>query len=281
MEKVNLNYNNINFDEIVLKIKSSRIGKEIIDELQLTDEEIKNNYELLNNYIKLNNSCENCKSMNSCDHSTKGHRYGLKRDFDGDLTDYFTICKYYQKYYQKKKNIVFTTFNEEELLDSSQKTFLRDNYNLLGNFFEKLVRISENQPVTGAFIHLPDTKIRLKLIKGIAYTLLTTRKMAIVKFSDLLQVIKSEFKLKSDETTFKELLDCEILVIDGLGNESITNWSRDEILLSILDNRIQLDKTTILCSEYSIEQLKKIYKIGYSDAIKVEQLIEKIKELNN
>ena len=77
------------------------------------------------------------------------------------------------------------------------------------------------------------------------------------------------------------MLDCEILVIDGLGNESITNWSRDEILLSILDNRIQLDKTTILCSEYSIEQLKKIYKIGYSDAIKVEQLIEKIKELNN
>lgn len=280
MEKVNLNYNNINFDDIASKIKSSNIGKEIIEELELSDEEIKNNYELLNNYIKQNISCENCKNMNSCDHSTKGHRYGLKRDLDGDLTDYFTICKFYQKYYQKKKNIVFTTFNEEELLDSSQKTFLRDNYNLLGNFLEKIVKMGENQPVTGAFIHLPDTKIRLKLIKGIAYTLLSSRQMSIVKFSDLLQVIKSEFKIKSDETTFKEILECDILVIDGLGNESVTNWSRDEILLSLLDNRIQMDKTTILCSEYSIEQLKKIYKIGYSDTIKVEQLIEKIKELN-
>ena len=98
MEKVNLNYNNINYDEIVLKIKSSKIGKEIIEDLELTDEEIKNNYELLNNYIKLNSSCENCKNMNYCDHSTKGHRYGLKRDFDGDLTDYFTICKHYQNF---------------------------------------------------------------------------------------------------------------------------------------------------------------------------------------
>ena len=33
MEKVNLNYNNINYDEIVLKIKSSKIGKEIIEDL--------------------------------------------------------------------------------------------------------------------------------------------------------------------------------------------------------------------------------------------------------
>ena len=42
MEKVKLNYNNINYDEIVTKIKSSKVGQEIINDLELTEEEIKN-----------------------------------------------------------------------------------------------------------------------------------------------------------------------------------------------------------------------------------------------
>ena len=69
------------------------------------------------------------------------------------------------------------------------------------------------------------------------------------------------------------------MILDGLGNEAITTWSRDEILLSILDNRLQSDKITILCSEFSLDDLKKLYKVNYNDEVKVNQIIEKINEI--
>ena len=92
------------------------------------------------------------------------------------------------------------------------------------------------------------------------------------------KVIKSEFKITGNNT-YQTVIDSDILVIDGLGNEAITTWSRDEILLSILDNRLQSDKITILCSEFSLDDLKKLYKVNYNDEVKVNQIIEKINEI--
>ena len=91
-------------------------------------------------------------------------------------------------------------------------------------------------------------------------------------------VIKSEFKITGNNT-YQTIIDSEILILDGLGNEAITTWSRDEILLSILDNRLQSDKITILCSEFSLDDLKKLYKVNYNDEVKVNQIIEKINEI--
>ena len=99
--------------------------------------------------------------MSNCDHSTKGHRYGLKRDFANQLTDYFTICDIYKEYYNRKKNLLLTTFNEEELLDESQKNFILDNASMLGmDFVGKIIAILEGQNVNGAYLQLSNSKIR-------------------------------------------------------------------------------------------------------------------------
>ena len=281
MEKLNLNYNNLNFDEILSFIKNSSLGKQLIEELKLSDKEIIDHYELINNYIKINKRCENCKSMSNCDHSTKGHRYGLKRDLDNQLTDYFTICNLYKEYYIKKKNLLYTTFNEEDLLDESQKNFIIDNVNILGmDFVKKIINIQKGIKVRGAYLQISNSKIRLKLVKSLSYALLSNHNVSVVKFSDLLKVIKSEFKITGNNT-YQTVIDSDILVIDGLGNEAITTWSRDEILLSILDNRLQSDKITILCSEFSLEDLKKLYKINYNDEVKVNQIIDKINQIRS
>ena len=281
MEKINLKFSDSNVDEIVLNIKSNPLAKQVINQLHLTDEEIKNNYELINNFLSNNKSCINCSGMKNCNHFTKGHRYGLKRDDDNDLTDYFTICDYYKDYYVRKNNLIYTTFNQDNILDESQKRFILDNPQLLGlEYIKKIIQIQNNDNVSGVYLKVSNSKIRLKIIQSLAYNLLLNHKVSIVKFSDLLKNIKSEFKTSGNET-YNLLLDSEILIVDGLGNEAITSWSRDEILLSILDNRLQNDKVTILCSEFSIEDLRKIYKIGYNDDVKANQLVEKIKDINS
>ena len=281
MEKINLDYNkDLNYEEILNNLKSNKLIKNLINELQLTNQDIINNFDLLNNYAKINKKCLNCNSRHNCDHSTKGHKYELKKENDYYLTDYFTICDFYKDYYIRKNNLVFTTFKEEDLLDDSQKNFVIDNASMLGmDFVKKVISIQKHEKVNGAFLQMKNSKLRLKLINSLSYGLLINHKMSVVKFSDLLKIIKSEFK--GSTNSFNIVLESDILLIDGLGNESITTWSRDEILMSLLDNRIQNDKITILCSEFSLEELKKIYKINYNDDVKANQIIDKINEIIN
>ena len=79
MQQLKLNYQVDNVDEIVLEIKSSDVIKPLIESLNLTDEEIIQNYELFYQYIKVNQSCLTCKGMKDCLHSTKGMQYGIKK----------------------------------------------------------------------------------------------------------------------------------------------------------------------------------------------------------
>ena len=71
----------------------------------------------------------------------------------------------------------------------------------------------------------------------------------------------------------------DYLVIDDLGGENVTPWSRDEVLSSIITYRIQNQKPTFYTSEYGKEELMKIYTLRIKDArdkIKVERLLQSI-----
>jgi DNA replication protein DnaC len=54
------------------------------------------------------------------------------------------------------------------------------------------------------------------------------------------------------------LLDVSFLVIDDIGNEKITDWSKEEIY-DIIDARYQKGLLTIFTSDYSIDELKELY----------------------
>ena len=281
LKKINLKYNgDFDYDEIIKSIKANKTACLLIKKLNLNDNDIKNNYELINNYVKYNDDCLTCNKMENCRHSTKGYVYELIKNDDNTFSDMFSICDKYKDYYTRKKNLIYTTFNEKELLDSSLKNFVIDNANLLGiEFVKKIIDILNFKKSNGAFLSISNSKIRIQLIKSLTYNLLLKNKLSVVKFSDMLKDIKSDFKSNNAQNTFKIIIESDILIIDGLGNESITSWSRDEILLSLFDNRLQNDKVTILCSEFSLDELKKLYRINYNDEAKANQIIEKIKEI--
>ena len=75
-------------------------------------------------------------------------------------------------------------------------------------------------------------------VAGAAYATLISQAISVILSLIFLFItlknIKSEFKTSGNET-YNLLLDSEILIVDGLGNEAITSWSRDEILLSLLE----------------------------------------------
>jgi len=283
LTKINLISQDIDYERILQEIKTNEIALKLIKELNLTDNEIKENYVLINNYIKENKSCFNCKGKDNCSKATKMYKYTLIRSEDM-LEESIIICPYFKDYYKRKENIVYTTFDEDIILDESQKNFLADNINLFGNdLIKKLTSIIKKENIyNGFYLENKDSKIRLNLIKSLSYKLLAKFDVAIVKMQELLVDIKEEFNTNPDQKVLDKIAKASILIIDGLGQEAITPWSRDEILFSILDNRLQNNKITIICSEYSKKELKELYAMSRAgnDALKVNKLIEKIEEID-
>ena len=62
-------------------------------------------------------------------------------------------------------------------------------------------------------------------------------------------------------------MNVDYLLLDEIGEENVTAWSRDEILLTILSYRLLNHLPTFFTSLYDYHELKKIYTLKKSDEI--------------
>ncbi|MBL0701537.1 MAG: ATP-binding protein [Spiroplasma sp.] len=71
------------------------------------------------------------------------------------------------------------------------------------------------------------------------------------------------------------------LIIDDLGQESITSWSRDDILNSIIAFRLEKKLHTTITSNYYQRELTSIYTLREIEAKKAKGIVNKIKALSS
>jgi primosomal protein DnaI len=84
------------------------------------------------------------------------------------------------------------------------------------------------------------------------------------------------------EQYLRRIIRCDVLVLDDIGSESVTAWSRDEIILMILDQRMEQHKLTCFTSNYSMKELydKYTYANGkYTEKVAADRILERIKVL--
>lgn len=109
--------------------------------------------------------------------------------------------------------------------------------------------------------------------------------VCFVNMNRLTKEIKQSFADKS--SSFDELLSkamtADFLVLDDIGNERATSWSRDEVLFPILDYRMEQQKLTCFSSNLSLDKLREFYlSVGdIVDEIKVDRLMERIEVLSD
>ena len=117
MEQLKIKNNiEIDYQAILSSIKANPIAIDVIKKLNISDDEIKNNYEIINAYIMDNINCHTCHSYKNCQNGSKGMHYGLIRDELGMLSISMQFCPFYKDYYKKEKNIVYSTFKKESIV---------------------------------------------------------------------------------------------------------------------------------------------------------------------
>ena len=101
-------------------------------------------------------------------------------------------------------------------------------------------------------------KTRLAVSLGNVLLRNLKQQVKFITSSDLLKEIKNTYN-KDSKYTESQLVDSinkvNILIIDDIGVERPTNWV-NEMLFSILDNRMKYNKVTIFTSNCSVEKLE-------------------------
>ena len=101
-----------------------------------------------------------------------------------------------------------------------------------------------------------------------------------VYYPSLLKTLKEGFKTNYEER-LKEIIECDVLLLDDIGAENNTAWARDEILGTILQYRMDNGLSTFFTSNLNLEELEEHLKTttNSTDKIKARRIIERIKQL--
>lgn len=103
--------------------------------------------------------------------------------------------------------------------------------------------------------------------------------VAFVSPADLLAHLKGNFGNFGQDPTLERLKHVSVLVIDDLGAEPITAWGRDEVLLPLLNTRLENFRKTIFTSNYPPKLLEKTYSLdtrGNLDEIRAKRFIDRV-----
>ena len=105
-------------------------------------------------------------------------------------------------------------------------------------------------------------------------------KSTIVYYPEFLRELKSSFGSDFDEK-YNADKKSPILFIDDIGAENCSSWSRDEILGSILQYRMEEHLTTFFTSNLTLQELENHLSITSSgvEKVKARRIIERIKQL--
>lgn len=231
--------------------------------------------------------CQSCQGLAHCPKDTVGMQKVL-RYYDGQVVLELQSCPFGKALEEKRQlldHFIMSNVSEELMLtDLSSLEMIRNPEGLSPLRQQALVQIlkySQSPSKQGLFLHGPMGVGKTTLLAGLMNSLAKKDKqIGFIHFPTYLIDLKASFSSGDNEYAMDRLLKVDYLFLDELGEENITAWSRDEILLTILSYRLLNHLPTFFTSMYGYNELKKVYTLKKGDEIRTNTIISKLKALS-
>lgn len=295
MESVKKSIKNVKDLNYKLKLsyegaKKDKTFKEIIDSINLSDEELMKYTSNIEASCLEYKNCKNCKGLAGCKNTISGYCY-LPVLNDGRLSFSYVSCKYKNKYIKDtkyQKNVTSIDI-PREIRNAKIKDIYTDDKNRTDviKWILKYIRDYKTGDIgKGLFLHGNFGCGKTYLIAALFNELAKMgTKSVIVYWPEYLRSLKDSFQSSANDefkNKFNEVKYSKLLLIDDLGAEGVTSWSRDEVLGTILQYRMQEGLPTFITSNLNIKELEDHLSIttnNKSEKVKAVRIIERIKQL--
>ena len=265
------------------KAKKDPNFKSFIDKIDLKDEYLMEYNSSLNQCFKEEENCKNCKCLEECKNEINGCKYSYFI-VDGNINFDYKICKFKNKLLNDieyiKDSYLFTVASE--VRNAKMKEIYTNDKNRVEviKWMTKFINDYRNKKdVKGLYLSGNFGSGKSYLVSAMINELIKDgKKGALVYYPEFLRSLKASFGKDFDEE-FDYAKKADLLLLDDIGAENITPWSRDEILGPILQYRMDEKLPTFFTSNLNIDELEIHLSIqnGKVDKLKAKRIIERIK----
>lgn len=251
--------------------------QKLVASLELTAKEAMNYTSKLEEYLQEENNCKNCHGLYECKNKIRGYT-NCPQKYNNHLMFSTEACYFKSQEFKKIKE---STTALQELETSSLKTIDtsdKNRYKLIKWVTNFIKEYDYGKNIKGLYLH-GNFGCGKTYILSACFNEMKKRgfRTKIVYLPDLLRTIKGDFEAMND--IMDELCNIDILLIDDIGAEKVTDWGRDEILGTILQSRMNEHKTTFFTSNFTIKELEEHLSNKGVDKVKANRIIERIKQL--
>ncbi len=226
-------------------------------------------------------NCLNCDSIESCPNYMKGYR--LTPKVEGNIINFsYDECKKQQKVSYKENLDLYHL--SSTLKDASFKNIYKDDklrLPIIKYFKEFMADYKKEDKPKGLYLHGSFGSGKTYLIASLFNEMAHKEvKSVLVYYPEFLRSLKSSFNTDFEDK-FDTIKRAPLLLLDDIGAENESAWSRDEILSPILQYRMEENLPTFFTSNLTIDELEKFFSITSSgvDKVKARRIVERIKQL--
>ncbi len=232
--------------------------------------------------------CDHCAGLSYCTQKIKGCYMDLY--VDGRLD--FTLCRcHYAKERERalthRNKYVESHISEEQLMiDLTRLDITKESAAYKTSLAHIAALLQQERAQKGLYLWGKPGVGKSYLAAGIAnhYAKLN-KSVAFVNVPKLISELKLLFREhEAMERKLKRMGAADVLVLDDIASESITAWSRDEVLLPLLDQRMEQHRLTFFSGNYSMDECKERYVTTgnqMSEPMAAERIADRIRALAN
>lgn len=230
-------------------------------------------------------NCLKCKNILECHNQVEGYCY-LPRLEDKALIFEYKECRFKEKLDKKLKyqeNVYFYNIPEEIKTANLKDIYMNDKNRFeVIEWVHKFIKdYPKNNKQKGLYLNgnfgCGKTYILSAMLNELASL---GYKSAIVFWPEFLVELKTSFQSDFKEK-FNYIKKVPLLLIDDIGAENSTEWSRDEVFCPIVQYRMENNLPTFFTSNLTLEELENHFMNGKVELnpIKARRIIERIKQL--
>ena len=273
--------------DFIKKTKDS-LFNEVINPLKCNDELLYKYTSNLEDAARELGHCQKCSGLEMCKNSVLGYKYTPAKNNNLISFDY-VACKFKQKELKETsyKNNIYVFEIPENVKNASLKDLYKDDKNRLEiyKYFKTFMDdYLESKEVKGMYLHGNFGSGKTYLIAALFNELAKKDvRSAIIYVPEFLRILKSSFNGNDFEDRYDYIKNVPLLLLDDIGAENLSGWSRDEIIGTLLQYRMDQNLPTFFTSNLNLAELEEHFSLTNNgiEKLKARRIIERINYLTN
>lgn len=214
----------------------------------------------LSEYRDTNVNCQSCQGLESCSNPLQGHRMNLTEEEGRPPAFAYAPCNFQKSHdYQRKiKSLIKSQFVPEHIVNTTFETLEKDagRIEVIKAAINFSVTFERGKTTRGLYIYGPFGVGKSAIVGAMAQELAKRGvDVLMVYVPDYLMEIKASIETGGMHQKLDALKKVSVLILDDIGAEAITAWTRDEVLGPILQSRME-KLPTVYTSNLNLDELE-------------------------